>query len=325
MVSLTSPQYSSSLHSNPPGPIIRINPREIHIKDPEYYEEIYAPSSRKRAKDATLVAQFGINGSSFASISPEMHRLRRAPLDRFFSKQAITNMEHVIHECLGKLSRHLDDAHKNHKVVSLDAGFAGLASDVIHRYGWGFNSGNLDSEDFNEHVRDGISGLFRLSHVMFFFPILQTITEALPLAWLEKLNPFAYAMASQKLDLYRRAEAALRESSVKGGKGSIVDALAAPSMPEHMRTTERIMHEGFSLVIGGTETTARALSIGIYHLLADDAIRTKLREELKQVMPTPNSQPTWNQLEKLPLMVCISLFMSTCEGRSDTILGERCE
>ncbi|KAL5364358.1 cytochrome P450 [Aspergillus floccosus] len=284
------------------GPIIRVSPREIHIKDPNYYDEIYASSARKREKDPILVAQFGLDGSAFSSVSPEDHRQRRAPLDKFFSKQAVTNMEHIIHECLDKLSRHFQDACKSHRAISLDAGFAGLASDVIHQYAWGFNSGNLDAEDFNEHVRDGISGLFRMAHVMFFFPILQTITNSMPLWLLEKVNPFAFALASQKHDLYQRSVAALHNSGSKSGKGSIIDAIAGPSMPKSLRTPERLMNEGFSLIIGGTETTARSLSLCFYNLLTNEPVRTKLREELRQVMPTPNSQPAWNQLEKLPYL-----------------------
>ncbi|KAL4897326.1 cytochrome P450 [Aspergillus ambiguus] len=299
------------------GPIIRINPREIHIKDPDYYDEIYASSTRKREKDPIMVAQFGLEGSAFASISPETHRQRRAPLDKFFSKQSITRMEHIIHQCLGKLSQHLQDACKSHKVVSLDAGFAGLASDVIHRYAWGFNSGNLDADDFNEHVRDGISGLFRMAHVMFFFPVLQMITNSLPLWLLERLNPFAFAMASQKRDLHKRAVAALRDSGSKADKSSIIDTLAGPSMPRHMRTPDRLMNEGFSLVIGGTETTARSLSLGFYHLLTNEPVRRKLREELRQVMPTPDSQPTWSQLEQLPYLSGVILeFLRLSTGIS---------
>ncbi|KAF9883416.1 hypothetical protein FE257_003499 [Aspergillus nanangensis] len=290
------------------GPIVRINPREIHIKDSDYYDEIYASSARKRDKDPRMVAQFGIDGSVFSSVSAETHRQRRVPLDKFFSKQSITKMEHVIHANLQKLYRHLEDACASHRVVSLDAGFAGFASDVIHRYGWGLNSGNLDAEDFNEHVRDGISALFRLSHVMFYFPILQKLADSLPLWVLEKVNPFAFAVASQKLDLYRRAETVLRGSdghSKEVGKGSIVDAIASPSMPAHMRTTSRVMDEGFALIIAGTETTARALSFGAYYILSNPAIKTKLREELRQVMPTPDVQPTWNQLEQLPYLSAV--------------------
>lgn len=39
-----------STESNFEGPIIRINPHEIHINDPEYIDEVYAGSSKKRDK-----------------------------------------------------------------------------------------------------------------------------------------------------------------------------------------------------------------------------------------------------------------------------------
>ncbi|KAK8092396.1 uncharacterized protein PG998_014881 [Apiospora kogelbergensis] len=41
------------------GPVVRINPREIHIRDPYFYDEVYAPASRKREKDAHFVGIFG--------------------------------------------------------------------------------------------------------------------------------------------------------------------------------------------------------------------------------------------------------------------------
>jgi hypothetical protein len=39
-----------------PGPIVRINPDELHIDDPEYYEEIYGSTTRKRDKYGPWVA-----------------------------------------------------------------------------------------------------------------------------------------------------------------------------------------------------------------------------------------------------------------------------
>ncbi|PIG81948.1 cytochrome P450 [Aspergillus arachidicola] len=280
------------------GPIIRINPREVHIKDPDYYDDIYASSARKREKDPVLVAQFGLEGSGFSAIDQETHHQRRAPVAKFFSKRAIENQEHLIRDSLDKLVGHFQEACRVHTVVSLDAAFAALTSDVIYQYAYGFNPNNLDKEGFNAKVRDGINGLFQLAHLLYFFPILQTLMNVMPLPLLQVLNPLP----------------ALEKANSKPGSGTLIDTLAAPSMPEHMRSAHRLMNEGFALVIGGTETTARSLALGAWHLFTREDIRNKLREELKQVMPTPDSQPTWNDLEKLPYMsgvISESLRLST--------------
>jgi cytochrome P450 len=285
------------------GPIIRVTPHEVHIKDSSYYDEIYASSKRRREKDPHIVAQFDLGDSAFSSISPEDHRKRRSHLEKHFSRQAITNIEYLIYENIDKLDKHFSRAYEAHKVISLDAGFAGLTSDVIHKYAYGLNSGNLDHEDFNEGVRDGLNGLFKFAHVIFFFPILQTITQRLPLWLLEKANPFMYALASQKLALLRRTEEFLNGKTTNLKTRPIMEVLTGPSMPENMRGAARLNNEGFSLIIGGTETTARSLAIAAFHLLNTESIRTKLRAELRTVMPRPESRPTWSQLEQLPYLV----------------------
>lgn len=44
------PVIVEAAESNLKGPIIRINPFEIHIIDPEYIDQIYAVSSKSRDK-----------------------------------------------------------------------------------------------------------------------------------------------------------------------------------------------------------------------------------------------------------------------------------
>ena len=87
-------EYSSSLaygiHSSLYGRSHcsgRPGPHEVHIKDPDYYDDIYASSGRRREKDPAVVGRFDIPGSSFSSISPETHRQCRAPVEKLFSKQ----------------------------------------------------------------------------------------------------------------------------------------------------------------------------------------------------------------------------------------------
>ena len=40
----------TDVYSGASGPIIRINPHEIHINDPEYIDELFAGASKKRDK-----------------------------------------------------------------------------------------------------------------------------------------------------------------------------------------------------------------------------------------------------------------------------------
>ncbi|KAF9885046.1 hypothetical protein FE257_000777 [Aspergillus nanangensis] len=296
------------------GPIIRINPREVHIKDPEYYDEIYASSARKREKDPVNIARFDLDGSAFAAVSPEQHRLRRAPLDRFFSKQAITNLEPLIWEKLDALCDHFTRAFQSHKVINLDAGFAGLTSDIIYRFVFGVEAGNLDRADFNESVRDGINGLFRMGHITFFFPFIQSLMSALPLAWLEKVNPYALALMNQKKAIQQHTTDMLDGNMAKSERESIIGTIAGPNGPDHMKHPMDLTNDGWSLIIGGTETTARSLSLGAFHLFTNATMRKKLREELRSVMPTADARPTWNQLEQLPYLsgfVCEALRLST--------------
>lgn len=72
-------------------------------------------------------------------------------------------------------------------------------------------------------------------------------------------------------------------------------------MPDHFRSADNLTDEG-------TETTARSLSLGMHHLLSEPHLHEKLSEEVRSVMPTPDSKPTWNELEQLPFLVSHSTF-----------------
>ncbi|KAF7884518.1 uncharacterized protein EAF02_004854 [Botrytis sinoallii] len=60
----------------------------------------------------------------------------------------------------------------------------------------------------------------------------------------------------------------------------------------------RLQNEGTLLVLAGTESPAKTLSIVFYHLIANPAILAKLRKDLKSL---PDNV-TWTQLEQLPYL-----------------------
>ncbi len=50
------------------GPIVRINPFELHINDPEYYDELYSGGSKKRDKYGWAARLFGNSASMLGTI-----------------------------------------------------------------------------------------------------------------------------------------------------------------------------------------------------------------------------------------------------------------
>ena len=66
---------------------------------------------------------------------------------------------------------------------------------------------------------------------------------------------------------------------------------------------QRLLDEGQVIIFAGTETSARALSVGMYYLLNDKSLIEKMREELKQVAHIPDEELTAQKLEPLPYLV----------------------
>lgn len=249
---------------------------------------------------------FGLPDSTFGTVSAEVHRRRRAPLNKFFSKKAITEIEPLIYEKLGRLLFHLEESIRSKQPMNIDAGFVALTADIIHHYTYGYSEGHLERENFNHTARDGINGLFRLCHLQFFFPPLKWL-ESLPLSIVKKINVHAWALANQKQDLYNealKAENSLHQKKSNESK-NIIDVLVNPHdySLEEDRRLERIQNEGMSLITAGTETTGRALAVATFHIYSNPQILDRMREELRQVMPHTDSQATWSQLEQLPYLV----------------------
>ncbi|CAO1599046.1 hypothetical protein XANCAGTX0491_002791 [Xanthoria calcicola] len=60
------------------GPLVRINPYEIHIHDPEFIDEVYPGSSvRRTEKYEWAMRMFGVRFTFIATMDHDLHRLKR--------------------------------------------------------------------------------------------------------------------------------------------------------------------------------------------------------------------------------------------------------
>jgi len=80
--------------------------------------------------------------------------------------------------------------------------------------------------------------------------------------------------------------------------------LTSSDLPPEEKHMERLAQEAFTIIAAGGETTARLLTVStFYTLLHKERILPRLREELKSVMPSPNTPLDWKTAEQLPWLV----------------------
>lgn len=59
------------------GPIVRINPWELHVNDPDFYEELHAGPGRRRDKFWYHTMMFDNADASFGTNSHDLHRISK--------------------------------------------------------------------------------------------------------------------------------------------------------------------------------------------------------------------------------------------------------
>ena len=110
------------------GPIIRINPYEIHVSTPDFFSTIYSGAHTKRDKWGWALKGFGIDFSALSTVPHDVHRMRRAALNPLFSKAKIRQMQPVIQERVDAVLDRLDGFKKSGDVVNLKLAFAAFTA-----------------------------------------------------------------------------------------------------------------------------------------------------------------------------------------------------
>jgi cytochrome P450 len=110
------------------GPIVRINPAELHIADANFYDEVYAGGTKKRDKWPRFTRQFGIPESTFATVEHDLHRMRRSALNPFLSKGKVRELQPGIERVLGRLLGRFEEFQGNGEVMTVSLAFAALTN-----------------------------------------------------------------------------------------------------------------------------------------------------------------------------------------------------
>ena len=114
------------------GPIIRINPEEVHFVDPDFYDVIYTGTTQKRDKWAWFCRQFGVPDSTFATVGHDHHRLRRSAMNPFFSKAKVRSLQRLIEDVASKLLARFEEFQMLGDSLTISLAFAALTNGTNH-------------------------------------------------------------------------------------------------------------------------------------------------------------------------------------------------
>ncbi|KAI1075379.1 putative cytochrome P450 [Whalleya microplaca] len=280
------------------GPIVRINPEELHCDDPDFTDEIYAGSGRVRDKQQHYLntVHGPLASSSFATVSHETHRIRRSAVNKFFSRAQMMKLEPEIHDLAQQLCDKI--LRWNKEPLNMIDVFNCFTADTISQYAYGEPLGFLAQPAWTPNLKKAFEALASSSYLFKFLPVARMLIHLAPS--LARYMPGDVSVLTKEMteNIPGHINRAIQGRSV----GRIFSGLIDSPLPDSEKTLYRLSGEGISLMLGGTETTAWTLTIITYYLLTQKSTRDRLMEDLKDVDPKKLS---WTSLERRPYLYAV--------------------
>ncbi|KAF2440869.1 putative cytochrome P450 [Karstenula rhodostoma CBS 690.94] len=296
------------------GPIIRINPWEVHIDgqiDPAFWHVLYSQST-KLDKDGWYYSGFGSGLSTVATSSSELHRARRGAVSSYFSAGHVRKYEPMVLAQVSKLIARLQKCSSNDEVVDLANAYRCLTIDVVTSFSVPDPRKMLELDDFGKGsngLMRGFSKLITLQrHMKVVIPLLELIPDWLVTA-VDTSGSFRQLM-DFRISFQKAAQQALdrKGKPPPGQEPSNLDTLySASELAQNDKVMNYFVEEATNITGAGTETTASTLGLLTYHVLFDRDVFDKLLTELSALAGNNTELMELRMLEKLPyLQGCIN-------------------
>ena len=235
------------------GPIVRINAEELHCNDPRFVDEIYASGNRKRDKWQHFLnsgAAGPILLGGFSTLEHELHRTRRLPMNRFFSRGQMLKLEGEVH---GFTQRTCDKLLRTKGVFDIKEAFNCYTADIISQYAFGEPMGFIDQEGWTPNFGGWVKNFFNSAYMMRHVALARAAVAFAPY--------FANYMGDDMKNLMHQLQVVIpghiqKAINNKENGRIFADLMANDQMPDSEKTIYRLSGEGFNVLTAGTETTA---------------------------------------------------------------------
>jgi cytochrome P450 len=177
---------------------VRINPYELHVNDPDFYDTVYAGGGKKRDKYSRFVRLFGMADGALATVDHDLHRVRRAAINPFFSKSNVRKLEGIIKLKSSRVLAHMTALEGSGKPLRLTHLYGAFTSDVIVEYAFGESHNDLAKSDLNANFFQMMGSIHHVGaaakQIWWLLPLLLSIPESIT----TRLDPGMAAFASMQ-------------------------------------------------------------------------------------------------------------------------------
>jgi len=295
------------------GPIVRINPHEIHVDDPSWLDNLYTgPTRGIRDKYPPAAHLTGTPRGIFGTVPFEVHRKRRGAISALFSKSQAIKEEPVIYNKVELLFKRLDEQIKRDGFAEMRMNYLAFATDTVADYCLETSLKLLENEDKAVLWQDTITSLANTAPLARQWSWVTPLALKVPLWIVNGVNLKLGRVVGLHREMETQAKTAIvaHNASEKGStwtkRNIFRTILADPTLPDVEKVYDRISHEGVVAIAAGGETTSRALATATFFVLEKrDTLLPPLMEEIMSVMPEETSRPSIRELERLPLLTAV--------------------
>ncbi|KAL9050776.1 MAG: hypothetical protein Q9162_006427 [Coniocarpon cinnabarinum] len=300
------------------GPVVRINPDEIHVSDPEWYEVLYT-SRGKRDKYEPAAKMAGTPLGTFGTAEHELHRRRRHVIAPLFSKRSINHMVPIIRDQTDKLCNSLESLSLSSAsgIVELRPRYLAFATDIIC-------AAILKAAPHPPLLSDKQSQdewfatILAVEHLT---PLVKQCSWLLPIAMKLPVGLFRRTLPTlarvlalhQQMEQIAQEQRATFDGNQDGNQkhatgnalpSSIFEAIYRSNEDVFEKSNERVAQEGLVVIGAGGETVSRVLSCATFHILDNPGTLARLTEELDGAFEKrSNVQFDLKKLEELVWLV----------------------
>jgi len=284
------------------GPVVRVNPDEVHFDDPDFIDTLFPLYGRRTDKPIQIGKRTGTPDSLVTTVDHDVHRRRRNAVNAFFSNNSIRRLEPILQERLRTLLGRIRSSSEQHEALEMHPIFRACTNDVITTYAFGRSFDLLDRPDFGVPYFEASDVFFHLEHLFGHFHWLADLVQSTPLWLVSVLFPALSELVSKQSWWIDRVREIRDSPGMSKAQGTIFQGILSSGLPEDDLSEKRLSAEAQLIVFAGEGTTAYTLMAATYELLANPPELEKLQCELANAIPDRDAMPSFAQVESLPYL-----------------------